>query len=582
MTMSIKRALLMLVATVLVAAVVPAGFLVERRLGRALVERARADLATAPMVLEDRMASIRDVRMMHARDLALAPGLAAAVAGADMDRATTILTDAARPFGEEPVLILPGGRTVAGPPDLPASLVDATREGEMPVAVVPVDTSLHLVALAPVRDTAGGWLGAAGGTTRVGEGDAGTLAGLTRSSVVIYRADRRVVSASGDEVPAGALAEALGGDPSDDGVSERQVNGGTWLVAAAPYGPSASVAFARDLTRELAILPDLRRTALWSAVLALLFALAVGALFATRVARPVGALADAADRFAAGDVEAPLPRSSVAEVRRVAEAFGAMRRTLSTRLAELEKANRALEDRQERLGLLQAELFQRERLAATGRLLAQLAHEIRNPVASVRNCVEVVRRRADLDAETAEFADMAVDELLRMHELAERMLDLHRPRDPGEGSCEVGVVARDVALLVRAGDGDGEAGVAVVGGRDVWAPMPPDALKQVLLNLVLNARDVTPAESTVEVVVTPDDDEIRLEVLDRGPGIPEEALARVFDPFYTTKDEVHGVGLGLFTAEGLVRTHGGRIRAENRTDGPGARFVVELPLGGDG
>jgi two-component system sensor histidine kinase MtrB len=314
-------------------------------------------------------------------------------------------------------------------------------------------------------------------------------------------------------------------------VRELQVSEVPYLVASAPWDASASVAFTRNLSRELAILPDLRRTAVWTWALALLFALAVGTLFAGRVARPVGALAGAADRFAAGDVDAPLPRSSVAEVRRVAEAFGSMRQTLAARMAELEEANRALEDRQERLSLLQAELLQRERIAATGHLLAQLAHEIRNPVASVRNCLEVVRRKANLEGEAREFADMAVDELLRMHELAERMLDFHRPRDPGEGSCDVGAVA----------------------------------------------RDVTPAGSAVEIVVRRQRDDVRLEVLDRGPGIPENALPRVFDPFFTTKDEVHGVGLGLFTAEGLVRTHRGRIRAENRSDGPGARFVVELP-----
>jgi signal transduction histidine kinase len=260
----------------------------------------------------------------------------------------------------------------------------------------------------------------------------------------------------------------------------------------------------------------------------------------------------------------------------VAEAFGSMREALAARLAELEEANRALGDRQERLGLLQAELLQRERMAATGRLMAQLAHEIRNPVASVRNCLEVVRRKARLEGEAREFADMAVDELLRMHELAERMLDFHRPPEPGERSCEVGRVARDVAQLVRAGGGGTR--IVVLGETDARAGIPPSALKQVLLNLVLNARDVTPDDVTVEMVVGRSEDTITIEVLDRGPGIPEESLPRVFDPFFTTKKDVHGVGLGLFTAEGLVRTHGGRIWAENRAEGPGARFVVELPV----
>ena len=76
-----------------------------------------------------------------------------------------------------------------------------------------------------------------------------------------------------------------------------------------------------------------------------------------------------------------------------------------------------------------------------------------------------------------------------------------------------------------------------------------------------------------------EDDLVRIEVLDDGPGLEEEVRARVFDPFFTTKDEVHGVGLGLFVAQGLVRRHGGDIRASTRAGG-GARFVLRLPSAG--
>lgn len=122
--------------------------------------------------------------------------------------------------------------------------------------------------------------------------------------------------------------------------------------------------------------------------------------------------------------------------------------------------------------------------------------------------------------------------------------------------------------------------------------MGPDALKQVLLNLVENAREAVsespPGEGgTVEIVVEGDGEgrepgRATVEVRDDGPGIPEEIRSRLFDPFVTTKDEVHGVGLGLFVAQGLVRRHGGSLRAEDSEE-RGARFVLELPMaGGDG
>ena len=111
--------------------------------------------------------------------------------------------------------------------------------------------------------------------------------------------------------------------------------------------------------------------------------------------------------------------------------FDSMRRALAARLEELGHANVELVDRNARLTALQSDLMQRDRLDAAGRLVAQLAHEIRNPIASLRNCLELIRRRVEHDPEALEFTDLAIDELLRMHELAEQMLDLNRPRDTG-------------------------------------------------------------------------------------------------------------------------------------------------------
>jgi signal transduction histidine kinase len=370
---------------------------------------------------------------------------------------------------------------------------------------------------------------------------------------------------------------------SDSGIEETRIGPTRFLVLAASLASGSQIVFFKDLGRELAVLPLLRRIALWSAGITLALALVLGTIFAGRLARPVGGLADAADRLADGDFEAPLRPSSVSEVSRVSDAFDQMRIALRARLAELEEANQELEDRQQRLMVLQAELVQRDRLASAGRLLAQLAHEIRNPIASIRNCLEVLRRRTAEEPEAQKFADMAIDELLRMHELTEQMLDVHRPRDPENSSCGVSKVAREVATLLQAGTDPGrELRVSVVSPEDPMARIASDSLKQVLLNLGLNAREAMDDEGPMEMVVSEEGDRIRIEVLDRGPGIPEEILPRIFDPFFTTKAQVHGVGLGLFTAEAIVRTYGGRIQAANRVDGPGARFTVELPKAENG
>ena len=583
--MTLRRALLLLVALVLLLGLIPAGLLLERRLGSALLDRAEADLANAPRVLEDRMSSVKTVRMMHAKDFSAMPSLVAAFERGDLDEARRMLEAAAASVQEAPVLVDASGRPRIGPGPLPPELVEATRRGEMPVAVVQIDSVLHLLALAPVG-TGADYMGAVGGSTPFAAEEAAALAGLTRSEVVILKAGGEVAASTVDLATALVLADHA--ESSRGAVYARSLPAGEVLVTASPVD-EGEVLFLKDVDRELAILPQLRRTALVTTAAVLAFALLVGALFAGRLAAPVSQLADAAEDFGAGRPELPLHSSSILEVRRLAGSFGTMRETLARRLTELEEANaaladanaaleeanQALEDRQTRLATLQSELVQRERLASSGRLLAQLAHEIRNPVASVRNCLEVVRRRGRLEGEAAEFADMAVEELLRMHELAERMLDLHRPRERGQASCDAAAVARETVLLVRAGAPD-RGNVSFSGGTEAPAAIPPDDLKQVLLNLVLNAVEAAPAGSPVEIVARRENGRVRLEVLDRGPGLAPDVGDRIFDPFFTTKDEVHGVGLGLYTAEGLVRAAGGTLSASNRDPGPGARFVVEL------
>ena len=172
---------------------------------------------------------------------------------------------------------------------------------------------------------------------------------------------------------------------------------------------------------------------------------------------------------------------------------------------------------------------------------------------------------------------MAIDELLRMHELAEQMLDLHRPRDPTETECDAGTVAQEVASLMRVGLRDQEIAVSVTTEASAEAALPPDTLKQILLNVTQNACEAIRAAGDVHLDVHREAEAVVVEVQDTGPGIQAEVLPHIFDPFFTTKASVDGVGLGLFTAEGLLRGAGGRMTARNRDDGTGAIFRIELP-----
>lgn len=578
MSLTLNRALLLLLGGALVVSLLPAGLALDRRLVAELESKARMDLALAGPLLEDRNVARAEVLKMHATQLASSDSLAAALSRADSGAALALVAGAHADPGEEAVVVDRLGTVWTGPVVGP-EIVRSTQDGEVAAGFVAGAGTLHAVALAPVGGVEG-WSGAVGVAQAVDAGVAGTLSGLTRSDVVILTEDGTVVASTLETVDPGVVTWALRWRGDGEVHEIRNAAGGRHWMGSAPLGDVGAVAFLRDAQEELAILPRLRWGALLAGTLALGLALALGAVISMALARPFRNLAEAADRLAQGDFGAPLERSAVAEADRMSRAFGAMRKALSQRLVELQEVNRELADRQERLGALQSELIQRDRLVASGRLVAELAHEIRNPVANVRNCLEVVRRRAGNDAKAVEFADLAIDELLRMHELAEQMLDLHRPMDPDAGSCRPAEVARSIAALVQAGAQGSRWRVTVRGDGALQAAIAPDSLKQVLLNLVQNAREAMGKSGGLELRVCRDGDVVAVEVEDSGHGIPEEILPRVFDPFFTTKGEVHGVGLGLFVADGIVRRYGGRILASNRTDGEGAVFRIELKPAG--
>ena len=585
MRLSLNRALLGAVGAAILAGLVPAAIVLDRRLASALEDRARVDLALAPRVLADRMAANATTLMMYAKDLAHTAGLASAVARGDRLTAVATLGAASAALAAAPVLIGPDGASWTGPA-VDSALIARTRAGQMPVVTHRTGRSISNIALAPVeRD--GQWVGAAGVTVAFDERLAGTLSGLTRAGVILLGDSVGPVASTLDSVTTAALTSALGRAAIDSVPRELRTRDHRLLAVAARLDGAGTAVFARRLDEELAVLPELRRVAAASAIAALLIAIALGAALAATVARPVQQLAGAATALGAGDLAAPVPSSNIREVDQVATAFSEMRSALAARLAELRDANAALTDRNARLTALQMDLMQRDRLVAAGRLVAQLAHEIRNPVASLRNCLELIRRRVEHDAEAREFADLAIDELLRMHELAEQMLDLARPREPGASHCSPVLVAREVARLASVGLSLESAAVVVdvSGDEDVKAAIAPDALKQVLVNLVQNSRDANTSDESaaVGIVVRNRGTHVSVDVRDNGPGISPDILNRVFDPFFTTKGAVHGVGLGLFVAEGLVRSAGGSIAARNAGSTPatpysGAWFHIELPV----
>jgi signal transduction histidine kinase len=221
-----------------------------------------------------------------------------------------------------------------------------------------------------------------------------------------------------------------------------------------------------------------------------------------------------------------------------------------------------------------------EKLAAVGTLTAGISHEIRNPLNAAGLQLAVLERRVRKLAETDQSSlleplGLVRDEIRRLEHLLEDFLQFARPRELLARPVDVNQVLEAVLGLLG---GDAERrGISLE--RQIEPMLPrvagdPERLRQVMMNLALNALEATPTGGRVRVSARPDDREVLMAVDDSGPGIPEELAERIFEPFFTTK--ASGSGLGLPIVHAIVTQHGGSIGSEKSHLG-GTRFWVRLP-----
>jgi signal transduction histidine kinase len=232
-------------------------------------------------------------------------------------------------------------------------------------------------------------------------------------------------------------------------------------------------------------------------------------------------------------------------------------------------------------------LFDSEKLAATGRLAASIAHELNNPLEAIQNSLYVLVERIAKDSPDRAFIEIARKETARMSRILREMLGFYRPvLDMGETRVNDLIDEAEALLAKRLR----ERGVRLDKRLDGELPLiraSGDQLKQVLLNLLLNAADAMPQGGTVTVSTTliggariglPDSRSVQIQVRDTGVGIPEEQLQRVFEPFFSTKG-AKGSGLGLWVSSGIVQAHGGTLQVRSVV-GRGTVFTIVLPVEG--
>jgi len=301
-----------------------------------------------------------------------------------------------------------------------------------------------------------------------------------------------------------------------------------------------------------------------------------------RMARPVGALAEAARRVATGQRIEPIVVTSHDEIGQLANEFNAMTREVTllnqTLEQKVEERTRDLEEKNAQLLATQMELCRAERLSGLGMLAAGVAHEINNPLAIIRGNAELLQGAIPEDSEIREEADSIVEEAVRIERIVNNLRVLSRNGMKRVTTFSLGKMLD--AILNQIGHQiplDHYRVMREYRQRDMEIGGDTDQLRQVFTNLIINGLQAMPEGGELMVNAEPDQEEQQVVVTaqDNGCGIRDQDKERLFSPFFSTKN--HGTGLGLAVSYGIVKDHGGDIRFESRI-GEGTTFMVFLPL----
>lgn len=226
---------------------------------------------------------------------------------------------------------------------------------------------------------------------------------------------------------------------------------------------------------------------------------------------------------------------------------------------------------------------QTDRMAAIGELSAGIAHEIRNPLASICNASEILSEEiGSQNVQVSRLISVIMKESDRLQRISSEFLKFARMKLPDIQSVELRKVVEDVLLLI-ANDPRNTEGITIRNRipRDPVVRFDPDHLRQLIINVIINSLEALEGKGTIEIVVErktkSDDGYLRTVIADDGPGFPPDAMDSVFEPFFSTKKE--GTGLGLALVRKMAVSNHGRVFARNRTGG-GAEIVLDIPLHG--
>lgn len=297
---------------------------------------------------------------------------------------------------------------------------------------------------------------------------------------------------------------------------------------------------------------------------------------------PVQRLVRHSDQVALGDFESRVPVSSRDELGELSEAVNRMTESLGRADRELkgwaDSLENKVEERSREIMRMEGQLRRSEKLVSLGTLAAGVAHEINNPLTGILLYASILNGDSRLDPALLPDVERVVAETQRCAGIVKNLLEFSRESLPSKEVVALDAILDEVVALFNRQPDFNNIVIRKNYAADLpQIPVDPNQIRQVFINLIINAGHAMPHGGGLDISTyrSADGKHVSAGLKDTGTGIPEENLARIYDPFFTTKPD--GTGLGLSISYGIIENHGGKIEVSS-TAGGGATFIVTLPV----